>query len=50
MPNINLIYYLITGSINGTLAQKTGIPAAPYVDSLIGPSIHSIRSKVDIEE
>ena len=49
MPNINSIYYLITGSICGTLAQKTGIPAAPYLDSLIDPSIHSIRSKVDME-
>ena len=44
MPNINLIYYLIKGSICGTLALKKGIPAAPLTDTLTGPSILSISS------
>ena len=34
MPNINLIYYLIAGSIFGVLALKTGIPAAPLAGAL----------------
>ena len=42
MPNINLIYYLIAGAIFGTLALKTGIPAAPLAGALIGASILSI--------
>ena len=50
MPNINLIYFLITGFICGTLALKTGVPAEPIADSLIGPSILSISGKVDMAE
>jgi len=50
MPNINLIYYLIAGSIFGALALKTGIPAAPLAGALIGASILSISGKVDIAE
>ena len=47
MPNINLIYYLIAGTIFGALALKTGIPAAPLAGALIGASILSISGKVD---
>ena len=50
MTNINLIYYLIAGSIFGALALKTGIPAAPLAGALIGASILSISGKVDIAE
>ena len=50
MQNINLIYYLIAGSIFGGLALKTGIPAAPLAGALIGASILSISGKVDIAE
>ena len=50
MPNINLIYYLIAGGIFGTLALKTGIPAAPLAGALIGASILSISGKIDIAE
>ena len=50
MPNINLIYYLIAGYCCGALALKTGIPAAPLAGSLIGASILSTSSKVDIAE
>ena len=50
MPNINLIYYLIAGGIFGTLALKTGIPAAPLAGALLGASILSISGKVDIAE
>ena len=48
MPNINLIYYLIAGSIFGALALKTGIPAAPLAGALIGASILSISGKVEV--
>ena len=50
MPNINLIYYLIAGSIFGALALKTGIPAAPLAGALIGASVLSISGKVGIAE
>ena len=50
MPNINLIYYLIAGTIFGTLAIKTGIPAAPLAGALIGASILSISGKVGIAD
>ena len=50
MPNINLIYYLIAGSIFGALALKTGIPAAPLAGALIGASLLSISGKVEIAE
>ena len=50
MQNINLIYYLLAGGIFGTLALKTGIPAAPLAGALIGASILSISGKVDIAE
>ena len=50
MLNINLIYYLIAGSICGALALKTGIPAAPLAGALISASILSISGKVDIAE
>ena len=50
MPNLNLIYYLLAGGIFGTLALKTGIPAAPLAGALIGASILSISGKVDIAE
>ena len=50
MPNINLIYYLIAGTICGALALKTGIPAAPLAGALIGASIVSISGKIDIAE
>ena len=50
MPNINLIYYLIAGTICGALALKTGIPAAPLAGALIGASIVSIIGKIDIAE
>ena len=50
MTNINLIYYLIAGSIFGMLALKTGIPAAPLAGALIGASIVSISGKLDIAE
>ena len=47
MSNINLIYYLVTGSAFGALALKTGIPAAPLAGALIGASILSISGQVD---
>ena len=47
MSNINLIYYLIAGSVFGALALKTGIPAAPLAGALIGASILSISGKVE---
>jgi len=50
MLNLNLIYYLIAGSIFGALALKTGIPAAPLAGALIGASILSISSKVEPTE
>tara|TARA_B100001109_G_scaffold218750_1_gene188984 strand:+ start:153 stop:665 length:513 start_codon:yes stop_codon:yes gene_type:complete len=50
MQNINLIFYLIAGTICGTLALKTGIPAAPLAGALIGASIVSISGKIDIAE
>jgi len=50
MPNINLIYYLIAGAIFGTLALKTGIPAAPLAGALIGASLLSISGKVGIAD
>jgi len=50
MPNINLFYYLIAGSIFGVVALKTGIPAAPLAGALIGTSILSISGKVNIAE
>ena len=45
MSNINLIYYLIAGTIFGGLALKTGIPAAPLAGALLGASILSISGK-----
>ena len=48
MPNINLLYYLIAGTIFGVLALKTGIPASPLAGALIGASILSISGKVDV--
>jgi len=50
MQNINLIYYLIAGGFFGTLALKTGIPAAPLAGALIGASILSISGKVDVAD
>ena len=50
MQNINLIYYLIAGGFLGTLALKTGIPAAPLAGALIGASILSISGKVDVAD
>ena len=50
MPNINLIFYLIAGGIFGTLALKTGIPAAPLAGALIGASILSISGKIEVAE
>ena len=50
MTNINLIYYLIAGGIFGTLALKTGIPAAPLAGALIGASILSISGKVGVAD
>ena len=50
MQNINLIYYLIAGSIFGGLALKTGIPAAPLAGALIGASLLSISDKIDVAE
>ena len=47
MSNINLIYYLIAGVTFGTLAIKTGIPAAPLAGALIGASIFSISGKIE---
>ena len=47
MSTINLIYYLIAGSIFGVLALKTGIPAAPLAGALIGASILSISGKIE---
>tara|TARA_B100001989_G_C24324257_1_gene356690 strand:+ start:141 stop:653 length:513 start_codon:yes stop_codon:yes gene_type:complete len=50
MPNINLIFYIITGGIFGTLALKTGLPGAPLAGALIGASVLSISDKVGIAE
>lgn len=50
MFNINLIYYLLAGCIFGTLALKTGIPAAPLAGALIGATILSISGKVEVAE
>ena len=50
MLSINLLYYLIAGGIFGTLAIKTGIPAAPLAGALIGASILSVTGKVGIAE
>ncbi len=50
MSSINLVYYLIAGGIFGTLAIKTGIPAAPLAGALIGASILSVTGKVGIAE
>ena len=50
MPNINLIYQLIAGTLFGALALKTGIPAAPLTGALLGASILSISGKVEVAE
>ena len=50
MSNINLIYYLIAGTIFGVLALKTGIPAAPLAGALIGASILSISGRIDVAQ
>ena len=50
MSKINLIYYLVAGSIFGALSLKTGIPAAPLAGALIGASILSINGKIDIAD
>ena len=50
MSNINLIYYLIAGGLLGTLALKTGIPAAPLAGALLGASILSLTGKVETAE
>ena len=47
MSNINLIYYLIAGATIGSLALKTGIPAAPLAGALIGASILSVSGKIE---
>ncbi len=47
MSSINLIYYLIAGAMFGTLALKTGIPAAPLAGALIGASLLSISGKIE---
>ena len=47
MFNINLIYYLLAGTIFGLLALKTGIPAAPLAGALIGASNLSISGKFE---
>ena len=47
MANINLLYYLIAGTIFGVLALKTGVPGAPLAGALIGVSILSISGKID---
>tara|TARA_B100001778_G_C18210181_1_gene459659 strand:- start:40 stop:552 length:513 start_codon:yes stop_codon:yes gene_type:complete len=47
MSNINLLYYLIAGATFGTLALKTGIPAAPLAGALIGASIMSVSGKIE---
>ena len=50
MSNINLILYLITGTIFGLIAIKTGIPAAPIAGALIGSSILSISGRIDVAQ
>ena len=50
MANINLLYYLIAGGIFGTLALKTGIPAAPLAGALIGASLVSISGKLPVAD
>ena len=50
MSNINLIYYLVAGGLLGTLALKTGIPAAPLAGAILGASILSLTGKVDTAE
>ena len=50
MAHINLIYYLIAGATFGTLAVKTGIPAAPLAGALLGASIFSISGKIEAAE
>ena len=50
MTNINLMCYVITGAIFGTLALKTGIPAAHLAGALIGASILSISGNVGIAD
>ncbi len=48
MSNINLLYYLMAGTIFGLLTLKTGIPAAPLAGALIGASLLSISGKVEV--
>ena len=50
MSTINLIYYLLAGSLLGALALKTGIPAAPLAGALLGASILSISGKLEAAE
>ena len=47
MPNINLLYYLIAGTIFGFLALKTGIPAAPLAGALLGAGIVSMSGQLE---
>ena len=48
MSNINLLYYLLAGTMLGLLTLKTGIPAAPLAGALIGASLLSISGKVEV--
>ena len=50
MSNINLLYYLLAGTIFGLLTLKTGIPAAPLAGALIGASLLSISGKVEVAD
>ena len=48
MSNINLLYYLLAGTLLALLTLKTGIPAAPLAGALIGASLLSISGKVEV--
>ena len=50
MTYINLIYYLIAGTVFGALALKTGIPAAPLAGALIGASLLSVSSNIEVAQ
>ena len=45
---MNLLYYLLEGTIFALLTLKTGIPAAPIAGALIGAGLLSISGKVEV--
>ncbi len=49
MPSyLNLILYIMAGSLLGCLMLLTGIPAAPLLGAIIGAGLLSISGKIDV--